>query len=39
LRQREERGSESQWSLRATIDQSFKDDLETLSMLLSHKRL
>jgi 5-methylcytosine-specific restriction endonuclease McrA len=29
--------SESQWSLRATIDQSFKDDLETLSMLLSHK--
>ncbi len=28
--------SETQWSLRATIDQSFKDDLETLSMLLSH---
>ncbi len=29
--------SESQWSLRATIDQAFKDDLETLSTLLSHK--
>ncbi len=28
--------SETQWSLRATIDQAFKDDLETLSMLLSH---
>ena len=29
--------SEDRWSLRATIDRSFKDDLETLSMLLSHK--
>jgi 5-methylcytosine-specific restriction endonuclease McrA len=29
--------SEGQWSLRATIDRACKDDLETLSMLLSHK--
>jgi 5-methylcytosine-specific restriction endonuclease McrA len=29
--------SEGQWSLRATIDQACKDDLETLSMLLSHR--
>ncbi len=29
--------SQDLWSLRATIDRAFKDDLETLSMLLSHK--
>jgi 5-methylcytosine-specific restriction endonuclease McrA len=29
--------SEGQWSLRATIDRACKNDLETLSMLLSHK--
>jgi 5-methylcytosine-specific restriction endonuclease McrA len=29
--------SEGQWSLRATIDRACKDDLETLTMLLSHK--
>lgn len=29
--------SEGQWSLRATIDRACKEDLETLSMLLSHK--
>ncbi len=29
--------SENQWSFRATIDRSFKDDLETLSMLLGHE--
>ncbi len=29
--------SEGQWSLRVTVDRACKDDLETLSMLLSHK--
>lgn len=29
--------SEGQWSLRATIDRACKEDLERLSMLLSHK--
>ncbi len=29
--------SQDHWSLRATIDRSFKGDLETLAMLLSHK--
>ncbi len=29
--------SQDHWSLRATIDLSFKEDLETLAMLLSHK--
>jgi len=29
--------SEGQWSLRAAIDRACKDDLETLSTLLSHK--
>ncbi len=29
--------SEGQWSLRATIGRACKDDLETLTMLLSHK--
>ncbi len=29
--------SEGQWSLRVSIDGACKDDLETLSMLLSHK--
>jgi hypothetical protein len=29
--------SEGRWSLRVTIDRACKDDLETLSMLLSHK--
>jgi len=29
--------SEVQWSLRVTVGRAFKDDLETLSMLLSHK--
>ena len=29
--------SEGQWSLRVTVDRALRDDLETLSMLLSHK--
>ena len=29
--------SEDRWSLRVTIDRGFKEDLETLGMLLSHK--
>ncbi len=29
--------SEGQWSLRVTVDRSFKEDLETLRMLLAHK--
>jgi len=29
--------SEGQWSLRVTVDRACRDDLETLSMLLSHK--
>ncbi|HEY6107147.1 MAG TPA: HNH endonuclease, partial [Anaeromyxobacteraceae bacterium] len=29
--------SEGQWSLRVTVDRALKDDLESLSMLLSHK--
>ena len=29
--------SEGQWSLRVTVDRTLKEDLETLSMLLSHK--
>ena len=28
---------ESQWSLRVTVDRAFKEDLETLRMLLGHK--
>jgi hypothetical protein len=29
--------SQERWSLRVTVDRALKDDLETLSMLLSHK--